>query len=155
MTLAAVLQELPGARVRVTARREGRTLCLQHPVEGSVRPFPPFTGGLDEGGPQGREPRNDLSMRPFRTVTGALARGPGLLQPFGLLYEPHCSLQVGGVGTEVLVEGAGGSDLGVCFPDGCGGGASVGTQSSQRLFQAWTGLKGLQEMAELRRSEGW
>lgn len=119
-----------------------------------MRPFP-FTGGLDKGVPQGREPRYDLSMRPFRTVTGALARGPGLLQPFGFLSEPHCPLQVSGMGAEVLVEGASGPDLGVCFTYGSGGDASVGTQSSQHLFQAWAGLKGLQEMAELRRSKWW
>jgi len=154
MTLAAVLQELPGVRVRVAARREGRTLCLQRLAESGVRLFP-LTGGFDKGGPQVREPRDDLSMRPFRTVTGALARGTGLLQPFGLLSEPHCPLQVSGMGTEVLVEGAGGPNLGVCSPDGSGSSASGGTQSSQRLFQAWAGLKGLQEMAQLRRSEGW
>ncbi|MBA4116264.1 MAG: hypothetical protein H0X71_07465 [Rubrobacter sp.] len=110
----------------MTARLKGRALCIQHPIEDDVRPFP-FTGGFDEGGPQGREPRNYLSMRPFRTVTGALARGPGLLQPFGLLSEPHCPLQVSGVGAEVLVEGTGGPDLGVCSPDRSNGGAYAGT----------------------------
>lgn len=130
----------------MAARREGRALFLQRPIEGGGGPFP-FTGGFDKGSPQGCEPRNDLSARPFRSVAGALARSPGLLQPFGLLSKPHCPLQIGGVGAEVFVEGVVGPDFGVCFTDGSGGGASVGTQSSQCLFQAWAELKGLQKVA--------
>ena len=108
---------------------------LQRPVEGGVRPFQ-FAYGLGKGGPQRREPHNDLSTRPFRTVTNALARDPGLLQPFSLLFEPHCPLQVSGVGAEVLVEGVVGPEIEVCFLEGSGCSVSVGMHSTQRLFQA-------------------
>jgi hypothetical protein len=96
--LAKTLWSTPGR-----VRREAWAPLLYHAVEGvsSV----PSSGSLYEGYPQGGESRHNLRARPFRPVTDALARGAGLLQPFGLLFEPRDSLQVRGVGIEVFVYG--------------------------------------------------
>src|SRR5436305_5239721 len=92
--------KLQVAPVHTLEPRECRAQDLQRPVEGAGGFSSP--GLLDEGGPQGGEPCYDLSMRTFRPVAGALARDAGLLQPLGLLSEPHGPLQIRGVDVEVL-----------------------------------------------------
>ena len=49
-------------------------------------------------------PGQDLPVRPFRPVAGALARNAHLLQALSLLLEPHGALQVCGVSREVLAD---------------------------------------------------
>ena len=131
-------------------RRESRAQEFHHPVEG-VGPVL-LSGGLDEGGPQGGEPRHDLSTCPFRPIASALARDTGLLQPFGLLFEPRGPLQVLGVGLEVIADGPCCPELQSRRSGVPGVASSSGVQASQRFLQApWS--EGLKEKAEPRRSE--
>ena len=89
---------LPETPVRNLTRCKGRAPSLQRPVEG----VPALLRSTYKGSPQSGESGYGLLARPFRSVAGALARGAGLLQPLGLLPEPHGPLEVLGVSVEVL-----------------------------------------------------
>ena len=121
---------LRGTKARV-GRRKNRACDFQRPIKGAL-PFPLSTG-LYERGPQRGDPFHDLLARPLRPVAGAVARDPGLLQPLGLLSEPHRPVQVRGVGFEVLAEDLDRPDLEVRFRDRFGIVPPSGAQTSERF----------------------
>jgi hypothetical protein len=117
-------------------QHEARAPLLYHPVKGASSI--PSSGSLNEGSPQGGEPNYDLRARPFRPVTHALARGAGLLQPFGLLFEPRGSLQARGVGIKVFAYDPYRPRLkGSCLLNRSAVPPCSTVQISQRLLQAW------------------
>lgn len=111
-----------------------------------------FSGRLGEGGAQDGQPGQDLSTRTSRPVAGALARGAGLLQPFGLLFEPRGPLQDSGVGIEVFAESLGCAGFEVRFRNGI---VITAAEASQSLFQVCTGTEASQEKSKFCGSEGW